>query len=164
MKFNAEKFETSYSIIGGEKNTSYKDELVQEVYMALNKLYKRCKDKEIHFYFHGIGSNPFLPAFVELNFNTIKKLNGQKLIIHKGQYDELEMSKEHTNIVFVFATNFNNDFSISVVDTIYSEFAHLYQEIPITAFIIDVPFKYKNDMYSFIRGRITSWLIENKLT
>lgn len=164
MKFDANKFMNSYSIIGGEKEHPYKDELVQEVYNALDKLYKKCNDKEIHFYFHGINSNPFLPSFVELNFNTIKKLNEQKLIIHTGQYDELEMSKEHTNIVFVFATNFNNDFNISVVDTLYSEFAHLCPEISITAFIIDVPFKYKNDMHSFIRGRFTSWLVENKFT
>jgi len=166
MKFDAEKFEREYSPFLGQSEGPYIEKLKDEVYQALDKMYEECKkdkNKEIHVYFHDMGNNVDIPEFLHLNFHCLTQLNGQKFIIHENQYDEMEMSNEHINIVFAFTTNFYNDFNISVLNTMYSEFCYDYYDIPIVAFIIDVPFRYKSELHNEIRTNFNSWILDRKI-
>jgi len=165
MKFNEKRYEEENTYgFNGEK--IFCNKIKEEVYKVLDEMYKVCKQeehKEIHFYFHEMGNNIDLPELLHLNFHCFIELNGQKLVIHEKDYEELEMSNEHINIVFTFTTNFYNQFNVSITNILYSKFAYNHFDIPINALIFDIPFRYNSSILSDLRWVFAQWLIDRKI-
>ena len=165
MKFDVEKFEMENTYKFEGEKVVY-NEIKENIYKMLDEVYKRCKreeNKEIHFYIHELHNNSSLLEFFSFNFKCFIELNRQKLVVHEKPYDDLEMSKNNINIVFVFTSNFYNEINISVEETLYSNFSYLNFDIPIMACVMDVPFKYKSLIITNIKWIFGDWLKDRKI-